>query len=214
MGLGKKVGIGFLVVLLLLCVIGGSIYSYINGIRNEGIKRENQLTAQYLSNQNELSTYISGFYELVGVAQAGTDALDQVLEDAVKGRYDEDGFGSGSPLFTAISEAYPDLTGLTELWGKIQDYISAGREAYKNIQNKLLDMLQSYDTWRETGFLKSTIVNMFGFPSSRLKATVGDQTWTGPQALDKMYQIVLTSKAQEAYESGTLDPLTVPTAAP
>lgn len=50
---------------------------------------ERQLNAQYLSNQNYLSTYIAGFYEQSNVLSAQSDQLDRILTDAVKGRYEE-----------------------------------------------------------------------------------------------------------------------------
>jgi len=201
-------------VVLFLCVVLGSVYGYINGVRNDGLDWETRLTAQYLDNQNYLSTYISGFYEQVGVAQAQSDVLDQILTDAVKGRYDGEGggFAIDSPMFAAIVEAYPEA-GVAELmvnWGKIQDYISAGREGYRNQQSKLLDMLRVYDLWRTEGLVKSSIVRMLGFPSEMRRAQIGEMVFTGEYARQKMYQIMLTTQALEADESGTMDPLTVP----
>ncbi|MBM4402717.1 MAG: hypothetical protein FJ044_05750, partial [Candidatus Cloacimonetes bacterium] len=187
-------------------------YNYINETRNSGIAYERQLTSQYLDNQNDLSAYVSGFYEQVGVAQAQSDVLDSVLLDAVKGRYDKGGFAANSPMFAAIAEAYPEA-GLAELmanWGKIQDYISAGREGYRATQSKLLDQLRTYDTWRRTGIFRSTVVRMLGFPSNDLEARVGEMVFTGEAARNKMYQIVLTSEAIEAYEKGIMEPLQVP----
>lgn len=189
-----------------------SCYSYVNGIRNTGIEKERALTAQYLDNQNYLSAYISGFYEQLGVQREAGNQLDRILEDAVKGRYDKGGFAVNSPLFAAIVEAYPEagVEQLMENWGKLQDYIAAQREGYRNVQSKLLDMLRSYDTWRETGIIKSSFVRTLGFPSNRLEARVGEMVLTGEAARDKMYHIVLTSQAIKAYESGEMDPLKIP----
>jgi hypothetical protein len=209
---GAKIGISVAALFIVssCCLLFGG-YVYVNGVRTEGLTKEVALSAQYLDNQNELSSYISGFYEQVGIAQAGTAALDQILTDAVKGRYDKDGFGSGSPLFTAIAEAYPDTTALMNNWGKIQDYITAGREAYKAKQSKLLDMLRAYDTWRLSDFIRSAVVRALGFPSSEgLKARIGENIFSGQSALDKMYAIVLTQDALDAYNSGTMNPLQVP----
>lgn len=201
-------------VVLGLIVIILSVYGYINGTRNQGIDWETRLNSQYVDNQNYLSSYISGFYEQIGVAQAGTDALDAVLTDAVKGRYDEGGFGSGSSLFNAIAESYPDLTQLAANWGKIQDYITSGRAGYRDIQSKLLDMLRGYDAWRLSGIIKSAVIRAMGFPTMDLKARIGENILYGQAAEDKMWQIVLTQSALDAYESGTMNPLTVPTAQP
>lgn len=207
--------------LFIVLVIGGCGL-YANSLRNEGVTQERALSSQYLDNQNFLSGYISGFYEQVGVAQASTDALDRVLTDAVKGRYDgktsaQPGTGS---LFSAIAEAYPELSAqeLLRIWGKIQDYVTSQREGYRNKQSKLLDMLRTYDTWRETGGPGKRLILSLGiiadFPSNNLEARIGETKLTGEVARDKMYQIVLDSTTLKAYETGKLDPLKIPTVAP
>lgn len=208
----KIILVAALSALLLGCCLLFGAYTTVNNIWNEGLAQERQLTSQYLDNQNELSAYISGFYEMVGLAQAQSDVLDQILLDAVKGRYDEGGFAVDSPMFTAVVEAYPEA-GAAELlsnWGKIQDYVRAGRERYKAKQSKLLDQLRVYDTWRQTGLIRRSIVQILGFPSQNLEARVGDLVLTGQMARVKMYQIVLTSEAIEAYETGVMEPLEVP----
>lgn len=45
------------IVFAVLFAIGFGFYSYINGVRNDGIRQETALNAQYLANQNELSSY-------------------------------------------------------------------------------------------------------------------------------------------------------------
>jgi hypothetical protein len=204
--IGKYKWLIVLAVIVLLVVI---VYSSLNSLRNDGIIMERQLGAQYQDNQNWLSAYVSGFYEKVGLANAQTDAFDRVLTDAVKGRYDKDGFSADGAFFAAVVEAYPDQASLMAAWNSIQDYVTAGREGYRNQQSKLLDMLRSYDTWRETGFIKSTVIRILGFPSKSLEARVGEITLTGEFARQKMYQIVLASDAINAYQTGIMDPLQV-----
>lgn len=190
-------------------IVGLSVYGYVNGTRNEGVEHETRLTAQYLSNQNYLSAYASGFYEQVGVANLKSEKLNEILTDAVKGRYDEGGLKIGSPFFTVIREAYPDLTGLN-IYDKIVNYIAAGREGYRASQDKLLDMLRAYDTWRGKGLVKNQVVRSLGFPSDRLEARVGQKAWRGAEARDRMYLIVLAPDAKKAYESGEMEPLKIP----
>jgi len=198
------------VVILLVIVL---TYSTANGLYNTGVQQEQRLDAQYLDNQNYLSQYILGFHEQVGIAQASTTALDQVLSDAVKGRYENTSAGGGyqvnSPFFNAIVEAYPEKSTaqLVASWQKIQDYISSGREGYRNTQSKLLDMLRVYDTWRNSGIIQSVIVRILGYPSNRLIARIGENNLYGQAALDKMYQIVLTKEGLDAYNNGVQNPL-------
>src|SRR5262245_58567300 len=101
------------VILAVLLVFVG--YQQLNGVHQARADYENGLNAQYVSNQNELSSYISGFYEQLGVAKLKSQKLNDILLAAVKGRYDAKGsaaqVGKGQ-LFSAISEAYPELTGL------------------------------------------------------------------------------------------------------
>lgn len=198
-------------VLLVLVVV---LYGKFNGIRHTGVDKETALSAQYSDNQNELSSFISTFYEQLGIADRKSEQLDRILTDAVKGRYDDSGLTAATPnesndLISAIVEAYPDLSGL-DTYDTIMETISSGREAYKQKQTKLLDMLRSYDKWREQDIIGSILIDIAGYPSGSLRAQVGDRIEKGQDALDRMYQIVLTSQAAEAYETGTLDPLEVP----
>lgn len=213
---GKIAVVVTTLVAVTLCVTVFGVYGFVNSTWNEGIGLEKQLTAQYLDNQNHLSAYVSGFYEQAGALQAQGDVLDSILLDAVKGRYDEGGFAVGSPMFAAIVEAYPEA-GVAELmanWGKLQDYISAGREGYRAQQSKLLDVLRRYDAWRETGLVRRVVVRNLGFPSNNLEARVGEMVYTGEFARNQMYRIVLTSEALASYETGTMAPLQIPTSAP
>jgi len=101
--------------------------SSLNGIQKDGVNYETQLNAQYLDNQNELGSYISGFYEQVGVANLKSQKMDQILTDAVKGRYDGNAssaqVGHGQ-LFSAIQEAYPNVD--LSVYDKILNYVQAG----------------------------------------------------------------------------------------
>lgn len=198
------------VVVLLIVVAVVAVYGYFNGLQQTAVSKHTGLNAQYQDNQNYLSSYISGFYEMAGIPQAQGDQLATILSEAVKGRYDEDGFGSGSPLFVAISEAYPDLSQLSVGWNKIQDYIQGGREGYRNVQSKLLDMLRDYDLWRQSGLIQSAFIRMMGYPDNTLVARIGTDVVYGQAALDRMRTIVLTQEAINAYQTGVMDPLQVP----
>lgn len=204
-----------LIVLGVLVVIGlGSIfsfYSYTNSLRNQMIAYETQLTAQYLSNQNYLSEFISGFYESIGVANLKSDKMDKILTDAVKGRYGEKGFSAQGGFFSAVKEAYPDIANSMAVYDKIVDYVQSRRAGYRDIQDKLLDMLAVYKRWKESGWVQSFIIaNLLKAPSDNLQARIGTDVLSGQKALDKMYQIVLTEQAANAYQTGKMAPLAVP----
>ena len=202
-------GIAALAIIIVLYVIGK-----MSSLQQEGVRMETQLNAQYVSNQNELSTYTSTFYETIGVANLKSDKMDQIITDAVKGRYE--GHTSARPgqgqLFSAISEAYPNLD--LNVYDKIVEQIKAGRESYKQQQNKLLGMIATYDNWRASGLFQPAFIRFLGFPSDHLEARIGKDVKHGKDALEQMKLIVTTSSTQNAYETGTQDPLTVPGANP
>lgn len=202
------------VVVLVLIIVGFSIYGSINGTRGQAITKENQLVAAYQDNQNELSTYILQFNETLGIADKQSDVLNDIILNAVQGRYDNDGSlqpGTGGTMFSAIAEAYPDLTATTETYAKVQDLVIAGRNAFKNKQTHLLDLIRDYNTWRESDLFRSFLLkNIIGAPTDNLKVTVGDDTYRGEEALDKISQIILTDEAADAYETGTQGPLITP----
>ncbi len=210
--MSKGLLIGLVVVGVLFggLLLGGvGLLMYYNSIQREGVAMETQLNSQYLDNQNELSSYVSKFYETIGVANLKSDKMDQILTDAVKGRYE--GKTSAQPgqgqLFSAISEAYPqiDLT----IYDKIVELISQGREAYKQKQTKLLGMLAKYDNWCKRQDIPHKWM-VGGYPTSALEARIGTSVKRGVDARDQMYLIVTTKGTQDAYNTGTQDPLSVP----
>jgi hypothetical protein len=191
--------------------LGGlSLYSYARDQRTQAVQTEIALSAQYQSNQNNLSSYTSGFYEQLGIVKFKSEKLDQILADYAKGRnFAANGQSNQASFINAVSEAVPDLKGL-DIADRMMDYVKAGRESYKNVQDKLLDQLRAYDSWREDGLVRPMVLGNF-FPSDHLEARVGGQVVAaGKAARAKMYQIVLASDATKAYQSGTMEPLSVP----
>lgn len=203
------------IVLSVLAVVVGTgvgLYNYYNDLRNDSINHETRLAAQYMDNQNYLSNYINGFYEQVDVANLKSEQLDNILRGAVKGRYeDSGGFSTGGSFFSILREDYPDLAGL-DIYDEVVNYVSAHREGYRAKQTKLLDMLRAYDRWRQRGVVQHWIIdNWVGVPTERLEARIGGEVVaTGEDAREQMYQIVLTSESNEAYEDGEMGPLEAP----
>ena len=198
--------IGIVAFVAIMAMVG---FGKVNGLRDNLIQKEASLVAQYKDNQNELSTYILQFKESMGVAGKSSERLEEILTEAVKGRYDGNMEpGTGGSMFSAITEAYPDLTATAESYNKVQDLVVSGREGYKNKQTKLLDMIRDYDTWRESDLVNSFIIKSWlKAPTDRMKVTVGEQTFKGQDALDKISQIVLTKDAITSYETGETEAL-------
>lgn len=198
-------------VVVAVVVAFGAIWFFAtyNSVQKNMVKREQALSSQYKDNQNELSAYVSTIKEALGVADRNTEALDKVLASAVQGRYEVGSTAKpgGGELFSAITEAYPDLSGVSLPYQKVQDAVISGRAAYKNKQTKLLDMVREYETWKNSGIIHSKITSMVGAPSDNLVAGIGDDIKTGQDALNRMKTIVVTRESSEAYRSGEMDPL-------
>lgn len=197
-------------VVVALLVIVFSIVGTFSSVKNEGIDRETALSAQYRANQVELSKFVSGFYEILGVADRKSEKVEEILIGAVTGRYvgDTTANPGGGELFSAITEAYPDLSQL-DVYDRVVDYIASNRQTFADQQEKLSDMLGRYDAFLNKGLVRPMVVGALGFPRETLKAQSGEQLLTGEAALTQMQRMVLTDAAVDAYESGTMDPLTV-----
>lgn len=204
--MNRKVWVAASAVTVIVAVILGVALKNIS-IDNEGNKREAALSAQYLDNQNVLSDCLITIRETANVTTAQATTFEQVMTEAIKGRYAEiDSVDptSGS-MFSAIVEQYPDLSSLSEAYERVHTVIVGCRADYKNKQTKLLDMLREYDAWRTGSWWVRTLGG--NFPSNNLEARVGSNSWRGVDARDKMYDIVLVQGAVQAYDDGTIVPL-------
>lgn len=201
----------------ILVVTAFIVFGMFNSAQKTMVAKENTVSAQYSDCQDNLSNYIAKIKEALGVADRASTALDTVLTDVVKGRYETGSTANptGGSAFSAIVEAYPDLTGITINYEKVQSAIFAGRDGFKNCNTALLDKVRDYNTWRNSGIFQSKINSMVGAPSDNLEARVGANVVYGKAALDAIKRLPLTSEAEDAYETGTMDPLdTNPTSAP
>lgn len=205
------VGVPLLVIILVVSLIVGNI----NGTRNTLIDKGTTLNAQYQANQAELDAFVKKINEEFTVAGASIDALDKVLSDSVRGRYDKDlsAVTPGQPggaLISALREAYPNVD--VSIYNKIITEISAGRENFKQTQVKLLDQIRDYKNYRKKGIFHSWFVDQVGYPE--LQARIGTTVVTGKPALEQM-QLIVTSGATNAdFTTGTEAPLLPTTPAP
>lgn len=192
-------------VLFLLALAG---YGYFNGLNTDRVNMETTITAQYQSNQLELDTYHKKIKEAVGIANVKSDKLDQVLRNAVSGRYGDSNAagnrqGQGGAFFSAIVEAYPDIRGQLDLYDRIVDAVFAGREAFKQKQNLLLDRVRAYEVWMNDGLVQSIMIKkVIGAPTDLLQARIGTKVLRGQAALDQIRLVVTSKGTNESFESG------------
>jgi len=185
-------------------LLGVSLYGYANSLRADGIQMEQGLVAQYKSEQAQLSGFLVKVKEILQVANIKTDKLDTVLTNAVRGRYGNDGFGSGSPGLAAIQEAYPTID--LSQYDKVQTAIEAGRDEQQNLQSKRADMVRVYNVWRMSGLIRSLLIGNY-FPSSALRMQIGSQTYERGEALRKLEETITSAEGDTTFQSGTMKPM-------
>lgn len=202
--------IGGVLLILLIGIL--TAYGTINSARGGAITRENAIVAQYGDNKAELSKNILIINETLGIADRQSEVLNEILADAVQGRYDGDlQPGTGGTMFSAIAEAYPDLTATSESYQKVQDAISSQRESFKKQQSKLIDMIRDYKTWTTADLFRSWVLDTFvGTPTDKMEIEHNGETLRGQRALDQASKIITTSDAEKAFETGTQEPIIKP----
>lgn len=194
--------IGSLVIIL---IFGGWLWSKQQGLVSDRNSLEARLTAEYPDAQNYLSDCLVRTNQIAQVAQAKSAAFDKVMSDAIKGRYGDNLKpalpGQSNALISALKEAYPDVSSAVSAYNDVIATVNGCRVDFRDKQSKLLDELRSYKAWRGQFWQRQ-----FGMetPSGNLEARIGTNTWHGRAAEDKMFAIVLTSGAKNAYNTGTI----------
>ena len=208
---GSAVGIAACSILFVFALLVFGLFGKFNGTQKTGVDKETKLSATYADTQNELSAQILKIKEALGVVDAKSAAMDQILKDAVSGRYQQGNSANGAvdgnaKLFSAVVEAYPDLKGL-DSYDKVIDTINSGREAFKNKQSRLADETRAFKSWLNSGFIDKTLISMVGFPDNQLEARVGSDVKHGQAALDQISTLILDGDTTTAYTTGTQAPL-------
>ena len=68
----------------------------------------------------------------------------------------------------------------------VAEFVKQGREEYKGYQTTLLNELQAYDQWRESGIIQSKLLAWAGVPTNALHANIGTSVVTGEAAEKQM----------------------------
>jgi hypothetical protein len=202
-----KIALALLGVVAVVAVIA-SIWAIFKNISvdNEMIRQENSLNTQYPTNQVMLADCLVRIKQSAQFATAETDKLDEVLSNAVKGRYSAGGNApqvDNGKFFSAITESYPNLQGLHDAFNRAFNTMNGCRRDYAGAQTLLLDRLRTYDDYRLT-WPNSMFANDPS-DSKVLRAAIGGDVKTGQAALDRMRDVVTSKDAKKAYESGELD---------
>ncbi len=199
-----SIGIGLLVVLAVIVIAGLSLYSYASSVRNAALTWETDLNAVVRVEVSERATYETSIVEQLGLAEAKTGKIKEIIAGAIEGRYG-DNPNQGQALFQSVTEAYPGTEG-TAIYDRILTSVQAGREAIRNKQNLRIEKAQKYNYWRKEGILRAWILSGI-FPSNDLTFKVGDRTLKGAEALEKMAEPISTANVNQSFESGLEKPV-------
>lgn len=195
------VGVGVILLAVLFYVVQH------NSVVNAGNKKQQSLITRYNETTNVLSDCIVKTKAAVGVANAQTGALDEVISDAVKGRYTAGSTakpGSSNALFSALREAYPDTSGLSETFQNVQIIINGCRSDFRDSQAELQKAVARFNEWRTGSFTTRT----FGggdYPNDELAIKVSGKVVTGQEALTQMRELVVVEEAQQGRDTGEIE---------
>lgn len=207
----KKLIVIGVIAAVVLGLVGWGISTY-TSIRNDGRNTELSITAKYKAMQSSYGQDRLAFTDMIGIAREKRDAMDKILTDAVSGRYNKPGSPQvdNGKLFSAITEAYPDLTGLN-IFDKVSDFVGQMRSKFAQDQAQIAEMIRDYNSWRTTGsFLHPTFVSWAGFPSDALEMQANGNTYRGKEALEKMSRPIIGSDTGVIFDTGVDQPALTP----
>jgi hypothetical protein len=202
-------GIVGVIVLVGIMVINSNL-----GIRRDGEKLQNMLNAQYSNTQIELGNCLDKSRTAAGVATALSKSQRDILTAAVTGRYQDAKTGASTAsqgaaqqkaFVSAVVEAYPDLTMVSQTFNRVLEVVTGCRDVYNGTQQKLQVMIASFEDWKDD----KGIMNWWGksrFPSHGLEARdpgYGGIAY-GQAALDRMKSVIVVKDAGDAYRNGEL----------
>lgn len=175
-------GTGKIVVLAVLGLLVLFVFGYgcgALGYRQDCVKAEAGIEAQYKQNQNNYDQMWKKFKEVAVVPERYVAALKDLWSKTMTARY---GDGGAKAMFQFIGEQNPNLD--SAVYTQLQRTIEAGRNSFMADQQQLLDKKRQYEV-----LLKGTsslFYNMwFGFPRMDLSK----------------YDIVTSEKTEKVFES-------------
>jgi len=174
-------------IIVLLCVIGvvvlfgGGYGCSALGYRQDCVKAEAGIQAQYKQNQNNYDNMWKRFKEVAAVPKMYAKDLKDLWDGAMKQRYQGEGNGQ-QPIFKWIQEHNPQLD--ASVYKQLQRTLEAGRKSFEADQKQLIAKKQQYEVVLKGN--RSLFFNMwFGFPRIDLDE----------------FDIVTSDKTEEVFKS-------------
>jgi len=164
-------------VFLFFCL--GSCLSAVSW-RNDSVRHENTIEAQYKDNQNTYDSMWKRIKEVAQVPKMYAADLKKLYESAIGTRY---GAGGSKAMFQFIKEHNPKLD--SSIYKQLQRTIEAGRKEFAAGQTGLLDRKRAYkDHLRSvTGLVWA---GLMGYPTIDLSK----------------FDIVTSERTQNTFKSG------------
>lgn len=131
---------GPIIGLALVLVLGFTFIANYIKWGNYGVQQENALAAQLDSNKNNLGQLTLKVREALKLAEINNEDLNDVLRNAIQGRYGENG-AQTAVLF--VQENYPGVYD-PSMFKTVQQTILAGRTDFEAKQNILIDQARVY----------------------------------------------------------------------
>ncbi len=171
---------------------------------------ENTLSGQFKNNMAELSNCLRKIDGLAEIADAQSATFANAMVDVIKGRYQgtkadpsTPGVGQGGAWFSALTENYPDLKGVTAAYGPLATELVSCQNRYTDFQKALRDAFVAYDNYRNGSW--SGLLTFGRLPSNNLTANITKTNIQhGQDAYDTMTSLVTTKAATGAYETGEM----------
>lgn len=172
------------------------------GVVSDGNRQEASLNAWFNDEVVALHTCTAKTARAAQVTNGNTKAVDDILKHAVAGRYGSGNNLDQGKLFSAMHEAYPDLSALNKTFQDAMAIMVGCQDDFAAAQNVVQAKVANFKSWR-TG---SWTVRTFGgdeFPNDNLEVNIaGMDRLTGQQALNLMSRPIADADTANAIKTG------------
>jgi hypothetical protein len=173
-----------LIIVPIISAVLIGFFSYVSAY-NTANRMERSLVAIQDNNRNILAQYGQKIAEAAQIPAMQRDDLSAVVKTALESRYGQEG---SKALFQFIQEQNPQID--SAVYIQLQRIIEAGRNDFAIQQTKMLDQKRIYETSLGS-FWQGSWMQFAGYPKINLDE----------------FKIVSTSRADDAFKTGTEEPI-------
>ncbi|MBX9837874.1 MAG: hypothetical protein K2X69_06110 [Silvanigrellaceae bacterium] len=169
-----------------MMVAGISFIMYAVSVRNDFVRLENAIHANYEDSKNVHSNYVLKIKEMAQVPKMATEQLTKIVREAIQGRYGDDG---SKAVFQFIQEQNPTVD--PQLYTNIQKEIAGGRTDFENKMRVVIDSKRvSHNMLDDTvgGF----VLEFMGMPRKNIGYNGGKDD----------YPVIMAAQSAETFKTG------------